>query len=295
MWSLSAAELARLRAQHNTRRINFFDTERFIGGRWMRCALSFGELMVDNRNYWGLQEIRRHVRELGRIVVTITRGATEDWGPVMVEPHEATHDWKYTARAVVEDHHITHALKALPFEEWMQPWQNWHFEPARGVAGRPMQLEIRYRTQEALELLGVVDVKDEPEDRKDPTIKTERARVMPKLETEAVVKIEDSEMDVQRPLVKPETSKSRRKRPSLRVAKQEKEQEQEQDVAVSGIKRKRKAASKSTSTAKKVKREEPSVDLELEQEGPWSGTRSKKRTRATAAVFKAPASADDAV
>jgi hypothetical protein len=99
----------------------------------------------------------------------------------MVEPRETAYDWKCTARAMVENHHITHALKTLPFEGTLQPWQHWHFEPAGGVAERPMQLEIRYRTQEALELLGIApnakfDVKDEPEDKKDPTIKTERAR-----------------------------------------------------------------------------------------------------------------------
>jgi hypothetical protein len=64
----------------------------------------------------------------------------------MVEPRETAYDWKCTARAMVENHHITHALKTLPFEGTLQPWQHWHFEPAGGVAGRPMQLEIRYRT-----------------------------------------------------------------------------------------------------------------------------------------------------
>jgi hypothetical protein len=257
MWSLSAAEVASLRAQNNMRRINFFETERFVDGRWMRCALSFGELDGHNRHYWNPRIIRRHIRELSRIVVTITRGATEDWGPVMVEPHESAYDWQYTARAVVENHHITHALKTLPFEETIQPWQNWHFEPAHGAAGRPMQLKIRYRTQEALELLGIVpnaevDVKNEPDDRKDPTIKTERAPIVPKLETEAVVKIEDGELDEQRPQVKSEASKPRLKKPSSRPFKQE--PEQQQVSAVPGTKRKRKAASESTSTSKKIKR-----------------------------------------
>lgn len=284
MWSLSAAELARLRAQHNMRRINYFDTERFIGGRWMRCALSFGELIVNERDYWSPQEVRSHSVTLGRIVVMITRGATEEWGPVMVEPREATRDWVCTARAVVENHHIIHALKALPFEETLQPWQDWHFEPADGVAGRPMKLEIRYRSQEALELLGVApnNVKDEPEDRKDPTIKNERAPVMPKLEVEAVVKIEDGEVDEQRPPIKSEASESRRKKPSAKKPSSKKpsskviKQEPEQDAADSGNKRKRKAASESTSTSKKVKQE----TLEFEQEGPFSRTRSKARGKA---------------
>ena len=280
MWALSAADIARLRDQHNMRRINFFDTERFIDDRWMRCALSFGELEISNRNNWSPQRIRELSFDLGRIVVTITRGATQPWGPVMVEPEEAAYDHECTARAVVENHHITHALKALPFEECFQPWQDWHFEPAHGRAGRPMELEICYRSQETLELLGIApntgsDVKDEPEDRKDPAIKTERVPVMPKLEIEAVVKIEDAELDLQRPPVKSEAPSSRRKKLSSRPVKQE----QEQDVTVAGNKRKR-ADIKPTSTSKKVKRERLSVDPELEQDGPSSRTRSKTRTRA---------------
>lgn len=293
MWALSAAEIARLRDQHNMRRISFFNTERFIDDRWMGCALSFGESEISNRNYWSPQSIRRLGLDLGRIVVTITRGATQPWGPVMVEPEEAAYGHECTARAVVENHHITHALKALPFEECFQPWQDWHFEPAHGRAGRPMELEICYRSQETLELLGITpnigsDVKEEPQDRKDPTIKTERAPVMPKLEVEAVVRFEEDDLDVQRPTVKSEAPESRGKKPLSRPVKQE--QEQEQDINVSGNKRKR-AAPKPTSTSKKVKRERLSVDPELEHDGPSSRTRSKAKVSNGIAVPKTPAKA----
>lgn len=291
-WALSAVELARLRAQHNMRRINFFDTERFIDGRWMRCALSFGELRVDDSVHWTPGEVFRQSVDRGCIRVQITRGSSQLWGPEPIWPHECATDVKTVSSAAMEDSQISHALEAVPFEECRQPWQDWHFVPAILRTGS-IELYIHYASQEALELLGIApdEVKNEVEDRKDPTIKAERAPVKPKLEAEAVIKIEDGDMDLRRPPVKSEAAKSRRKKPLLSVVKQEQEQQQEQNVAISGKKRKR-AATKPTSTSKKVKCEEPSVDPEPEQEGPSSRTRSKARAKAeasdAASMSKAP-------
>ena len=279
MWSLVAAEIAGLRAQNQMRRINHFDTERFIDNKWMRCALSFGELGIDDEYDFGPERAAEDASTLGRIVVTITRGSSVDDGnPELLEPYECPEDIQFASRALVEDHHITHALKVVPVVECEQPIIEWEFTPARGPAGRPEELAISYRSQEALELLGVVfkredDVKEEPEDRKDPAIKAEVPLVMPKLEAEQTINIGDGASF-------PETKKKRAVK-------------QEQDVAVSGNKRKRTAPTNSTSTSKKVKREKSSVDPGLEQEGPSSRTRSKARAEAqvsdAAAVSKAPA------
>lgn len=70
-------------------------------------------------------------------------------------------------QSCVEDHHITHALIVVSVVECLQPIVEWDFTDALGAAGVPEQLEISDRSQEALEVLGIVfkseedDVKDE--------------------------------------------------------------------------------------------------------------------------------------
>jgi hypothetical protein len=150
-WSLSEADLADLRSQNARRRIHFHDTERFINGRWMRCFLTFGELRVDNTIGPRSQQSQRDRNRLGRIVVKVTCGTGEPWGPVPVWPHETVVDIERSARNVVEDFHISHTLRVLPHQEIRQPNQHWHFNPARGQAGVPERFEILFRSQEALE------------------------------------------------------------------------------------------------------------------------------------------------
>jgi hypothetical protein len=112
-------------------------------------------------------------------------------------PDEIAVDITRSARAVVEGRrHISHTLKVLPDRECEQPDQTWHFNPAPGGAGRaPERFEIFFRSQAALELLGVVpknepDVKADPEENKDRAIKGG-------VKTEqAVNKVEDGKADV---------------------------------------------------------------------------------------------------
>jgi hypothetical protein len=73
-WSLSEADLADLRSENPKRRIHFHDTERYIDGRWMKCALTFGDLDVDARIHPCSQQVQRHMDTLGRIVVRVRRG-----------------------------------------------------------------------------------------------------------------------------------------------------------------------------------------------------------------------------
>lgn len=80
-WFLFATEMARLRARHSMRRVNFFDTERIIDDQWMSCALSFGELQIDNSIVQTPHQAFMQSIKLGRIVVTVTRGTTSPWGP----------------------------------------------------------------------------------------------------------------------------------------------------------------------------------------------------------------------
>jgi hypothetical protein len=113
MWALSAVELAGLRAQNNMRRINHFHTERYVNNRWMHCALSFGELEIDDSVVLSPKAAIKEVNTLGRIVVTITRGSGEPCDPELLKPDECAEDHESAARAVVEGHHITHTLKAV--------------------------------------------------------------------------------------------------------------------------------------------------------------------------------------
>jgi hypothetical protein len=155
-WSLTQAELSDLRRQNTKRRIHFHDTERFINGRWMRCFLTFGELRVNNTIGPRSQQSQRDRNRLGRIVVKVRRGTGEPWGPEPVRPHETAVDIERSARNVKEDHHISHTLRVLPHQQYPQPDQRWHFNPARGLAGQPETFEIFFRSQESLEQLGVV-------------------------------------------------------------------------------------------------------------------------------------------
>jgi hypothetical protein len=199
-WSLSEADLADLRSQNTKRRIHFHDTERFIDGRWMKCALTFGDLEVDARMHPRSREAQRHMDTLGRIIVKVRRGTGEPFGPEPVWPNETAVDITRSARAVVEGRHISHTLRVLPDRECEQPDQTWHFNPAPGRAGRaPERFEIHFRSQEALELLGVVpkteaDVKADPEEDKDRAIKGE----------EGGVKHEPKEIKTERAAVKTE-------------------------------------------------------------------------------------------
>jgi hypothetical protein len=81
MWVLSADELAGLRAQNNMRRINHFHTERYVNNRRMHCALSFGELEIDDSIVLSPKAAAKEANPLGCIVVTITRGSGELYDP----------------------------------------------------------------------------------------------------------------------------------------------------------------------------------------------------------------------
>lgn len=127
-WFFFATEMARLRARHSMCRINFFDTERVIEDQWMSCALSFGKLQIDDSIFQTPHHTFMQSIELGRIVVTVTRGTTSPWGPEPMFPHECAKDISFASRAVVEDCHITHTLKALPLAQRGQPLSRFHFE-----------------------------------------------------------------------------------------------------------------------------------------------------------------------
>jgi hypothetical protein len=91
-----------------------------------------------------------------------------------------------------------------------QPDQTWHFNPAPGGAGRaPEIFEILFRSQEALELLGVVpkteaDVKADPEENKDRAIKGEEGAVK---HEPAEIKTEIVTVKTERAAVKTEATK----------------------------------------------------------------------------------------
>jgi len=207
MWFLSAAEMATLRDQHSMRRINYFDTERVIDNKWMSCALSFADLTIDDTGFQAPEYDRNDCIHLGRVAVTIRRGTAKACAPERMMPNECASDVSVACRAAVEDHHITHTMKALPLEERPQPWVHCKFSPASGPAGDKLRLYVHYRSQEALELLGVVSkthigVKHRQRNREESTIRTGRAPIRPNLDAEADVKVENG----------PVTSKGTRER-----------------------------------------------------------------------------------
>lgn len=276
IWFLSASEVTTLGARDLMRRINLFDTERAVTKRtWMSHALSFAELEIDDSIVQSRQAALKDSIKLGSIVVKITRGKANAWGPQKMYPRECAKDIRVASRAVVETYHVTHTLKALPLTRRVQPWVGWDFVPARGPSGRPQKSRIFYRSQEALELLHVIPktiaVKNERKGRQTNTT-DKRAPIRPDLDAEADIKIGDVT-------------------PSSRAQEEQMDNEHgggaaqhppvnSNDVAVPGTKRKRNAASESTSNSKKTKRDTPAVVPELEQGPPSSGTRSKARLSA---------------
>lgn len=194
-WFLFATEMARLRARHSMRRVNFFDTERVIDDQWMSCALSFGELQIDDSIVQTPHQAFMQSIKLGRIVVTVTRGTTSPWGPEPMFSHDCAKDISFASRAVVEDHHITHMLKTLPLAQRGQPLSQFHFEPSDGSEGFPLAFKILYRSKAALELLHVipqteVSAENEQEDSNDTSPDSERASIRPNLDAEADVMVE---------------------------------------------------------------------------------------------------------
>jgi hypothetical protein len=260
MYFLSAYEVSTLNARDLMRRINLFDTERFVNRKWMSCALSFAELEIDDSIVQSKREALEDSINLGSIVVKITRGKISARKHEKMFPRECAKDITAASRAVVETHHVTHTCKALPLSERGQPWVQWEFTPAPGVAGRPQETTIFYRSQEALELLHVipqtVDVKNDQEGRQDLTTK-KRAPVRPDLDAEADIKIGDI------------------------TASSKAQEEQHPPVgAALGAKRKRNATFESNSASKKTKLDTPSIGLEPTPGPPSSGTRSKRRLAA---------------
>jgi hypothetical protein len=104
------------------RRINLFDTERVVKRKWMSCALSFAELEIDDSIVQSQQAALNNSIKLGSIVVKITRGKISARRPEKIFPRECAKYITAASRAVVETHHVTHTLKALPLSERGQPW-----------------------------------------------------------------------------------------------------------------------------------------------------------------------------
>lgn len=162
-WTLLMHEVTALPAHHPDCCIEFKDTERYVDGSWMSFYLAFGDLRIDASIAQTPRQFRAAKSKLGRIFVRVRRGTGQNVPHELTWPNELAADITASSRTVVEDYRITHSLRAVPDAYCPQPITWWKFIEADGELGDPIRITVRFRSQEALEQLGIIATNNQPD------------------------------------------------------------------------------------------------------------------------------------
>lgn len=141
-WALTKADVEDPNSEHHP--VRFIEVERFIRGQWMSCAMSFGDLAIDEYAELTREQVREHMQLHGTIHVSVKRGLTRDIEPELVESY--AYDVDSSSREVVKHHHGSHTLKHVPVEKGEHPENHWKFFEAFGDEVNRLLLPIPLRT-----------------------------------------------------------------------------------------------------------------------------------------------------